>query len=414
MWGERSVTDRMVMSVLHQFIGRVNSFKVELVLVDDYLEGRGEGDESPYEYYLSDEFKQFYDTKHFSIKLIKNSEHKYQGESREIGFMAGKYDWFILLDCDDMLAPNCCERYRYIIDTFYAKDENGKRIEKGNLACVYGYLYSFDENGYENNIIGESIWVQSRCYNRKFVVANQVHFPTGLNSRQSEDYPFIRKFDYALIHDNRWVGVKIPYGEGNDCQATAYWFPNADSLSRQRDHYECHLAGWTMASSNSILEYIMWYNKEHGIEEEQDEYMKHEVLNMMIYAWYNLLHFIKKVACDCYKPVEDDWNALRINVAAIKKKLKDVYWEEIVYNDVVDMLYEVRHHSDVNSCEPWQGTFFDFMNKGFKDHKGRDLLDISLKELLKYCDTLEFDVVGHEIHSPQVRAWIKRHGIEDS
>ena len=141
MWGERKITDRMVFSVVHQYLGHDNPIKIELVLVDDYLEGRGKNDESPYDYYLSDEFKQLYDSEHIDIKIIKNKEHKYQGESREIGFMAGKYDWFVLVDCDDMLAPNACERYRHIIDSYYDVLPDGTRKEQGELGCVYGFLY---------------------------------------------------------------------------------------------------------------------------------------------------------------------------------------------------------------------------------------------------------------------------------
>lgn len=413
MWGDRKITDRMVFSVIHQYLGHKNPLHIELVMVDDYLEGRGKNDESPYEYYLSDEFKQFYDEEYFSIKLIKNKEHKYQGESREIGFLAGEYDWFVLLDCDDMLAPNCCDRYRHIINSYYDVDEKGKRIEKGKLACVYGYLYSFGEEGYEYNIIGQSIWVQSRCYNRQFIIENEIHFPTGLNSRQGEDYPFIRIFDYALMHDKEWTGVKVPYEEGIDCQATAFWFPNDDSLSRSDPNYDCHLAGWTMASSNTIIEYFMKYNKKHKIEEEEDEAMKHEVLNMTIYAYFNLLYFLKQVASANYKPLEEDWTALRKSVASLKKKLKNVFWDEIIYSDIEDMLYAVRHHSDVRSCESWQGTFYDFMNKGFLTHKGKDILNSSFKDMMAYCKTLEFDGAGHEMHSPQVIAWLKRHPQKD-
>ena len=168
MWGERKITDRMVFSVVHQYLGKDDPINVELILVDDYLEGRTEDDKSAYEYYTSEEFKQFYDS-----KIIKNSEHKYQGESREIGFLAGTYDWFILVDCDDMIAPNACDRYRHIINTFYESDEQYTK-DKKDLAYVCGYLYSFGEHGYEHNIVGESIWVQSRCYNRNFIQENDI------------------------------------------------------------------------------------------------------------------------------------------------------------------------------------------------------------------------------------------------
>lgn len=407
MWGERKVTDRMVFSVIHQYVGHENPINVELILVDDYLEGRGKDGESYYNYYLSDEFKTFYDTEHISIKIIKNEEHKYQGESREIGFLAGTYDWFVLVDCDDMLAPNCCDRYRHVIDTYYA-DENNKK----KLAVVYGFLYGFGENGYDHHIIGESIWVQSRCYNREFLVENEVHFPTGLNSRQGEDYPFIRKMDYALAHDDIYTSVKLPYNNNEDCQATAYWFPNDDSLSRKDPHYSQHLAGWTMASSNSIFEYFTEYNKKHGIEDVEDEAMKHEILNMAIYSFYNLLDFFKEVAMTDYKPLEEDWYILRDSVASLRTKLKDIFWDEIVYSDIEEMLYNVRHYSDVHFVEPWIGTFNEYIEKGhFVKIKGKkkSILELDYDEMFKYCHTLKFDGVNHEIHSKQVKAWEKRH-----
>ncbi|MBP5331521.1 MAG: hypothetical protein J6Y89_06685 [Lachnospiraceae bacterium] len=408
MWGKRRITDRMVFSVIHQYLGHDEPVKIELVLVDDYIEGRGPNDESEYDYYLSDEFKQLYDTEHIEIRLIKNKDHKYQGESREIGFLAGKYDWFVLLDCDDMLAPNCCERYRHMINSYYADNKDTLPEKMQELACVHGLLYSFGEHGYEHNIIGESIWVQSRCYNRKFIIENDIHFPTGLSSRQAEDYPFIRKFDYAMKHDEKWEGIRVPYGTNADCQATAYWFPNDESLSRKDPHYGCHLAGWTMASSNSILDYFEQYNKKHGIEDQEDEYMKHEVLNMTIYAFYNFLKFIREVASTDYNPLKEDWESLRKNVLMLKTRLKDVFWDEIVYSDIEDMLYNVKHHSDIQFTESWLGTFYDFINTGFS-YKKVDLLHMSYKQMRDYCKTLQFDAAGHEIHSKQVQAWVKRH-----
>ena len=408
MWGERKITDRMVFSVVHQYLGHDNPINVDLVLVDDYLEGRGPNDESAYEYYISEEFKKLYDSEHIKIRLIKNDTHKFQGESREIGFMAGEYDWFVLVDCDDMLAPNCCDRYRHIINSYYDVNEDGTRREEGELACVYGYLYSFGEHGYEHNIPGDSIWVQSRCYNRQFIIENDIHFPTGTNSRQGEDYPFIRKLDYALRHDTSWKAVQVPYNNNVDCQSTAFWFPNDESLSRKDPHYGQHLAGWTMASSNSIIEYFLEYNKKHGIEDQEDEAMKHELLNMTVYAFYNFLDFLKEVAATDYDPLKEDWEALRVNVGKLRKKLKDMFWDEIVYSDIEDMLYSVKHHSDVRFCESWLGTFYDFINKGYT-YKGRDLLQMTYDQMREYCKTLQFDAVGHEIHAPYVRAWAKRH-----
>lgn len=396
LYGDISITNRMVFSVLNQFISKDNPFNIQLMLVSDYIEKPNE-----YDIYVSDEFKNAYCNKNIEITLIKNKEHKYQGESREIGFLKGKYDYFILLDCDDMLAPNCCDRYLDIINKA-TKDEDKP------VACVYGYLYGFDTNGYEQKIIGESIWVQSRCYNRKFIKKHGIHFPTGLHSRQGEDYPFIRKFDYALAHDNSYVSIKIPYNNNEDCQATAFWFPNPNSLSRKDPFYSQHLSGWTMASSNSILDFFEVYNKKNGFEDQEDEFMKHEFLNMTIYSFYNLLDFIRTVAVTDYKPLKEDWYALRDNVKRLRSRLKDKYWDEIVFSDIEDMIYHVRHHSDCHFVEPWIGTFYDYMSDD-GDYSKIDILNMDYDAMIEYSKSLKFDAAGHEIHSKQVIAWSKRH-----
>ena len=399
MWGDRTITDRMVFSVIHQYISKKNPFNIHLVLVDDYLEGRTKTGESYYNCYLTKEFQKLYDTKHIKITVVKNKTHKYQGESREIGWKKGKYKHFLLIDCDDMLAPNVCDRYLTMINT-EAQKEDAKPI-----ACIQGLVYSFDTDGYEHNIEGHGIWVQSRCYNRDFIYKYDIHFLTGLNSRQGEDYPFIRKLDYAIQHDKEYQILRLPY-ESNlneNCQCTAYWFPNENSLSRQDPHYGQHLSGWTMASSNSILDYFVKFNKKYGFEDQEDEFMKHEYLNMTIYSFYNLLDFLKEVASTDYKPLEEDWYELRNNVAKLRKRLKEKYWDEIVYSDVEDMLYQVKHYSDCHFTESWIGTFYDYINKNVP------ILEMDYNKMIEYCKELEFDSVGHEIHSPQVVAWTKRH-----
>lgn len=391
LYGSRKITDRMIFSVLHQFVSEKNPYKIHLVLVSDYIESPEE-----YDYYISEDFKNFYDSKFIKITLIKNKEHKYQGESREIGFLAGDYNYFLLVDCDDMLAPNACDRYIDIINKSAVN-------EKKKIACVYGYLYGFDTDGFEQKIVGESIWVQSRCYSREFIKKHGIHFPTGLNSKQGEDYPFIRKFDYALAHDDKYTVVRVPYNNNEDCQATAFWFPNPNSLSRKDPYYPQHLSGWTMASSNNILDFFEEYNKKHGFIDQEDEFMKHEYLNMTIYSFYNLLDFIKTVAISDYKPLKEDWIALRDNVKKLRKRLKTKYWDEIINSDVEDMLYNVRHGSDCHFTECWFGTFYDYMET---EH---ELLRMNYNEMIKYAKSLEFDQAGHEIHSKQVQAWIKRH-----
>ncbi len=400
MYGDMNITDRMVSSVIYQFISNQNPFKIHLILVDDYLEKRGKNDESYYEYYTSEEFAKRYDTDKIKITIIKNEEHKYQGQSREIGFLAGDYEYFLLLDCDDMLAPNACDRYINML----RQNELKPREDYKKIACIYGYLYGFDTNGYEQKIIGESIWVQSRCYSKSFCKENDIHFPTGTNSRQGEDYPFIRMFDYALQHSQeKWAALKLEYNEGKDCQCTAYWFPNENSLSRKDPHYGQHLSGWTMNSSNMILDFFGKYNEEHGFEDQEDEFMKHEYLNMNVYAFYNILDFLKEVASTDYDPLKEDWYAIRDSVDKLRQRLKDKYYNEIVYSDIEDILYQVHHMSDVRFVESWIGTFYDWMKER------HPILDLDYDQMRDYCKTLEFDQAGHEIHAPYVKAWEARH-----
>ena len=141
--------------------------------------------------------------------------------------------------------------------------------------------------------------------------------------------------------------------------------------------------------------------------------MKHEVLNMTVYAFYNLLDFLKEVASTDYNPVKEDWDMLRKSVKSLRTKLKDMFWDEIVYSDIEDTLYGVKHYSDVRFCESWFGTFYDFMNKGFyikiSSKIKKEVLELTYSEMIEYCHSLEFDAANHEMHSKQVRAWLKRH-----
>lgn len=161
-----------------------------------------------------------------------------------------------------------------------------------------------------------------------------------------------------------------------------------------------------MASSNSILDFFEEFNKKNNFEDEEDEFMKHEYLSMNIYAWYNLLDFIKEVSITDYKPLEEDWYSLRDNVKKLRNRLKEKYWDEIVYSDIEDMLYQIRHHTDCRPCESWDGNFYDYMKKETK------ILKLNYNEMMEYAHSLQFDMAGHEINSPQVKAWEKRHNAK--
>lgn len=391
-WGDLNIVSNSVLSAVRQWAPSDSKYpKYEVVIVDDWIEGRRKDGTSPYDYFLSEEFARLYDNKRVSVKLLLNDEHKYQGESREIGYNAAKFDYFTLLDCDDMLAPNCLYRYWEVIE----KESINKPV-----SCVMGSLYSFDKHEYCNVIPGNSIWVQSRCYNRRFLQHHEVHFPTGMRSRQGEDYPFIRCLDYAIDHDKSHQIISF---DPEKTPAFAYWFPNYDSLSRKDPHYGQHLAGWTMGSSLQILEYEQWFNDENGLSMADDEAFKQEVLNMNIYAMYNLLDFLYAVSVDKeWKPIEEDWDALRDNVVKLREKLLPL-WPEYVPSDIYDMLHNVKHKSDVRFVESWLGTFFDYAENLWAP------LKMSYKEMIKYARGLKFNEARHCEDASYTKAFVARH-----
>lgn len=86
-WGDLNIVSNSVLSAVRQWAPSDEKYpRYEVVIVDDWIEGRREDGTSKYDYFLSDEFKRLYDTDRVSVEILINKEHKYQGESREIGF----------------------------------------------------------------------------------------------------------------------------------------------------------------------------------------------------------------------------------------------------------------------------------------------------------------------------------------
>jgi len=155
-----------------------------------------------------------------------------------------------------------------------------------------------------------------------------------------------------------------------------------------------------------IINYFEKFNEENDIVDEEDEIIKEKILNMTIYSFYNLLDFLKEVSTTDYIPKIEDWEALRDAVKKLRLKLKEKYWNEILYSSVEDELYKVKNFSDVHFTESWIGNFYDFINNE------QPILEMSYEEMIEYSNNLKFDEAEHEIHSPQVQAWKKRHEKE--
>lgn len=385
-YSDIKIVNNSVIGLVTQWIPD-NTFELEIIIVNDNPDMMNQ-----YDGYLSDDFKKIIKP-HIKIRIIKNKENVGQGMSRNIGIKAASSDWFVLCDEDDIYAPNALYRFWSVLEREYMAGD-----EKLPVSVIGAPLYGFDKDDFRQIIPSSSIWVNSKLYNSKFLEKHKIWFPDGDNSHRSEDYPFIRCLDYAVAHDETFKRIDFT----DDVDTFYWWFPNYNSRSRCDDHYGSLLSGYTMKSSNIIFEFFDDFNKNNNIIAENDEYMKHEILNMTAYGFYNFLWFIHDLACGWDDCKSEYWSVLVSAINDLRKKLL-VYWDEIVPSDVTDMLYSVKNMSDCRFVESWIGSFEDFVTKG------HTTLNMSFDEIREYAKTLEFDDSNHEIHASYVKAWNKRH-----
>ena len=429
-YGPVEIVARSVYSAVSAYRGKNSKYKLEVLIYADDIEyqEKNEG-KSQYDYFTSEEFSKLIEYKELTeIKVIHNlekyGEHIYQGGARLEGLNNSKYKMVCLMDCDDVFAPSFIVQ---ALDIY-----NSESVKCPIFRIGAGHL-SFDENGYQKNV-GNSIWVQAYAWNSDFV--KQFNFTMDsiyknkINRRQGEDYLMCQEFCYAFEHNrateddvksNRcwskngepllWQEIMIQ--DSRDTLPHSFWYPNHDSLSRQDPFYGQHLAGSTMASSNTIVEFMMKYNKDHNIEVQEDEAMKHRLLNMTIYSFFNLADFLKTVGLShqankidnknpAYIPKEEDWYLLRDNCAKLRQHLLK-YYKEIQYADIEDELYKVRHMSDARICNVWYATFYEYMDKPCK------FFGMTYDEMMKYATKLEFDNGGINCtSSPQFKAFTER------
>ena len=394
-----------IWSCMKQQLGKLDEKhpKVEIIIMNDDIDHPDK-----YDIYNSDEMKQFYDSENITIRVVDNRKYMtdewklYQGGSRIFGTIKeATYDYCIWLDDDDMLAPNAVRNYWDILQ------DEAKKESSLPIACIGAIFRSFDSHHYQNDIGKDvfSIWVQGRLWCKQFCIehglTDDTVYKNKINRRQSEDYLFVQMFDYCCEHEeDKWQRIMT-----HDF-VCGFWVPNYKSLSRRDKFYGQHLSGSTMSSSNGIYDFMVKYNKDHGIDNEEDEPMKHRILNMCIYSWFNLYDFIWTVGLSRktekeYIPLEEDWYLLRDNVKKLRDKLR-IYWDEIQDNDVICMIESIIHRSDCRVHNIWEGTFFDYINKGCR------WFDYDYDTMMKEIKKLEFDGINC-FQSPKVKAWKKRH-----
>lgn len=402
-FGDVKTVSNSVFSCFKQQLGKADEPrpKVEVLIMNDDIEHK-------------DKYNCFLDMKDFhsddiEVKVIDNEKYMnssfklYQGGSRIVGAQIAKYTFCLFLDCDDILAPNCVRKYWDIIQDNEQKKDNYKPI-----ACIGATFRSFDSHHYQNDIGKDvfSIWVQGRCWNSDFMEQHNLTlenvYKNDINRRQGEDYLFVNMFDYCCEHEeNKWQRVMT---RDFIC---GFWVPNYDSLSRRDPYYGQHLAGSTMASSNCIYQFMKEYNQKNNITAETDEFMKHRLLNMCLYSFFNLYDFIWTVGASSkspnpYNPLEEDWILLRDNCRQLRAELKNTFYDEIQFNDIVSEYEAVLHRSDAHIHNTWEGSFFDYMDKECR------WFTYSYNKMLEEARKLEFDQFNC-LQSKQVAAWQKRH-----
>lgn len=407
-FGDIKTVSNSVFSCFKQQLGKKDEPrpKVEVLIMNDDIEHK-------------DKYNCFLDMKEFhsddiEVKVIDNEMYMnssfklYQGGSRLVGAQIAKYTFCLFLDCDDILTPNCVRNYWDIIQENEQKKDNYKPI-----ACIGATFRSFDSHHYQNDIGKDvfSIWVQGRCWNSDFMelhnLTDENVYRTPINRKQGEDYLFVNMFDYCCEHEeNKWQRVMT---KDFIC---GFWVPNYDSLSRRDPYYGQHLAGSTMNSSNAIYTFMKEYNKTNGIPKENDEFMKHRLLNMNIYAFFNLYDFIWTVGSTNktvrpYIPLEEDWYLLRNNVRELRRELLSSFYDEIQDNDIVSEYEGVLHRSDARIHNTWEGNFFDYMRKSCR------WFNYDYETMMKECKKLDFDDCNC-LQSKQVKAWKARNLITDN
>ena len=389
-YSDISIVNNSVVALATQWIPD-DTFQLEIIIIND---NPNKG--SQYDYYLSDEFKKIIKP-NIEINIITHLKNSGQGVARNTGIDNAKNNWIVLCDEDDIYAPNAIYRFWEILQKEHNSGEDNKPV-----SVICAPIYSFDKNMYRHIIDSYSIWVNAKLYNREFLKKYNIAFPTDENSHRAEDYPFSRMVDYASRHDENYKRIDLP----NDTDTFYWWYPNSQSRSRCDEYYGSLLAGYTMRSSYRIFDFIKDFNDKYLNTEEavlqEDEGLKHEILNMNIYSFYNFLWFLRDLATGWKDCKEEYWEVLRTSVKGLRERLLP-YWEEIVPSDISDMLYQVKHHSDVRFIESWIGSFEKFIDKGC------EFLDYDFDKIKKYAATLKFDEANHEVSAYYVKAWKKRH-----
>jgi glycosyltransferase involved in cell wall biosynthesis len=245
-------------SILQQYKPEGYEMEIEVIIVNDNVENHGKYDS------IVEAFSSL-SPSWIKWRIIENVENVGQGLSRQYGIDSATTDYFMLLDDDDQYSPGFVYKVSDNIDLHIAQ------TKRDDVAMVTIPVMSYNPHGADSIIAGNSIWVQSHIYNRKWVKNSGIRF-TKETSRRGEDYTFQRKIDYVLSKDTAYCRIDLPPIVINQVKHTQepfsqyiYWRANEKSQTRSNKHWGLLISPATHIGSCQIFDVM----KEHGATEKE-------------------------------------------------------------------------------------------------------------------------------------------------
>ena len=245
-------------SILQQYKPADYEMKIEVIIVNDNVEKKGQYD-SVVEAFAS------MSPDWINWWVIENDENVGQGLSRQFGIDNANTDYVQVLDDDDQLSPGFVYKVSDNIDLHIAQ------TKRNDVALVTIPVMSYNPHGADAIIPGNSIWLQSHIYNRKWLKNSGIRF-TPETSRRGEDYTFQRKVDYVLSKDTAYCRIDLPPIVINQLKHTQepfsqyiYWRANEKSQTRSNKHWGFLISPATHIGSCQIFDVM----KDHGATENE-------------------------------------------------------------------------------------------------------------------------------------------------
>lgn len=344
--------------------------------------------------------------KDWTCKYLVMPSNQGEGNARRFGINHCSGDYFFLMDADDVFGPNVISRCNEVI---VQETSQGKKI-----SMVEFPFTSFDV-GYTNVIDGFSIWQQSKCYNKEFILSHNIE-STDLSSRAGADYNFVNKAhlinDYYDRTTKEWERVIV---NREQCYTWSYWFPS-NSQTRSVNYWGDWICPKTVLNGIDIVKFVREFEETKGETITRREYWKSDILNKACYNFINLHSilrqctvnedFIKKVTSIDNISGEDNnivfydlFKKSFIETADLCREYIDEIWDMTIWTTFEG----VWNRSDCHKCMPW----FDF-RQYIENPKSLGIFDFNnMKELIGFCkENYKFDANGYPLMAKQYKAFM--------